>query len=120
MSVEVVKIPVDSEVVIPAMRLAERLRIPFDGVVYAGVVAITKGDQIPTGTLVSRYDENRYVKLSPYTHKILKRFADKKEVNCADAINRLLRFALRNESLVDQYYRERIDNTSPTKISKSR
>lgn len=115
-----IKVPINSTIN-NAQLVANRLEIPFDGIVYAGVVASTKSHEIPVPQVLELNTEIRYVRLSEYTYNRLCKFAKRIDelVGVERSISILLKFMLEHEDLIDPYYREVIDTTKATKISKS-
>lgn len=115
-----IKVPINTTVK-NAQVVANRLEIPFDGIVYAGVVASTKSHEIPVTQVLELNTEIRYVRLSEYTYNRLCKFAKRIDelVGVERSISILLKFMLEHEELIDPYYREVIDTTRATKISKS-
>lgn len=104
-----------------AQLVANRFEIPFDGIVYAGVVASTKSHDIPVSQVLDLNTEVKYVRLSGYTYNRLCKFAKRIDelVGVERSISVLLKFMLEHEDLIAPYYREVIDTTKATKISKS-
>ena len=117
--VKLVKVYVD-DMVLAGESLAKDLKIPFDGVIYAGIVAIDKKDKIPPGELRSGIAERtRTIRLSEYSYNILHQFAINRDITDEGAVNQIIKYLLRNPHIVQPYYHTRIDVTSPKKISKS-
>ena len=119
MEVSTIKLTVN-QVVLDAEALAKSLAIPFDGVVYAGIVAITKKEYAVGEVIENVQDRFRIIRLTPFTYKKLYDFGCNTGTTDQGAINRVLRFCLQNPDKVKAYYLEGINDPSvPKKISKS-